>query len=124
MFNKKGVVNMEKLSREQKISNLKKVFNDSGYQHDFVRKVSGDMLKGDEMQTEDYFIASYYNHHIDSDKKQLRILSGTETTKRTSNNKIISRQEPYEWFLTLEDAENLICFLEAFIEIEKEQGVA
>ena len=112
---------MKKISREQKISNLKKVFNDSGYQHDFVRKVCGDMLNGDEMQTEDYFIASYYNHDIGSDKKQLRILSGTETTKRTSNNKIISRQEPYEWFLTLEDAENLICFLEAFIETEKEQ---
>ncbi len=115
---------MNKLSREQKISNLKRVFIDSGYSHDFVKKVQGDMLSGDEMQTEDYVIASYYDHHIGSDKKQLRILSGTETTKRTSNNKIISRHEPYEWFVTLEDAENLICFLEAFIEVEKQKESA
>lgn len=112
---------MKKLTRNQKILNLKQVFKDAGYQHHFVKNCKGDILNGDKTQIEDYFIASYYNHHINSDEKQLRILSGTETTKRTSNNRIISKHEPYEWYLTPEDAENLICFLEAFIEVEKEQ---
>ena len=115
---------MNKLSREQKISNLKKVFKGKGYEHNFVRNLRGDVLTGNKLETENYVIASYCEHSIVDEQKQLRILSGTKTTKRTSNNRLISNHEPYEWFVTLEDAENLICFLEAFIEVEKQKESA
>ena len=124
MLNKKGVINMKKLSRKQKISNLKNVFKDKGYEHNFINNVRGNVLDGDKLETRDYVIASYCKHSILADEKKLRILSGTETTKRTTNNKMIKRQEPYEWFLTTKDAENLICFLEAFIEVEKQKESA
>tara|TARA_X000001382_G_scaffold130600_2_gene126080 strand:- start:843 stop:1190 length:348 start_codon:yes stop_codon:yes gene_type:complete len=115
---------MAKLSKEQKILNLKKAFKGRGYEHNFIRKVQGDILYGDKIQTKDYVIASYCKDSIVADKKQLRILSGTETTKRTSNGRLISKHEPYEWFITKEDAENLICFLEAYIEVEKQKESA
>lgn len=115
---------MNKLSREQKISNLIKVFKGKGYEHNFVKNLRGDVLSADKLETEDYVIASYCKHSIVDKQKQLRILSGTQTTKKTSNNKFISKHEPYEWFVTTEDAENLICFLEAFIEVEKDKDSA
>lgn len=116
---------MNKLSREQKISNLKKVFTDRGYIHDFVKNKEGDILEGDKEQIKDYVMVSYFDHRDTyNSKRKLRILSGTTTTKRTSDNRFIDRQEPYEWFVTTEDAENLICFLEAFIEVEKQKESA
>tara|TARA_R100000426_G_scaffold64524_1_gene45017 strand:- start:537 stop:884 length:348 start_codon:yes stop_codon:yes gene_type:complete len=115
---------MNKLSREQKISNLKKVFTDRGYIHDFVKNKQGDILEGDKEQIRDFVMVSYWHSDSYKSKRKLRILSGTTTTKRTSDNRFIDRTEPYEWFVTLEDAENLICFLEAFIETEKEQESA
>ena len=116
---------MNKLSREQKISNLKKVFTDRGYIHDFVKNKEGDILEGDKEQIKDYVMVSYFDHSDTyNSKRKLRILSGTTTTKRTSDNRFIDRQEPYEWYVTTKDAENLICFLEAFIEVEKQKESA
>ena len=45
---------MNKLSREQKISNLKKVFTERGYIHDFVKNKQGDILEGDKEQIKDF----------------------------------------------------------------------
>lgn len=124
---------MKKLTREQKISNLKKAYkdeiqssghiSDKGYIHRFVDKKDCDMFdSASNEQKNDYVMVSYYKHNF-SDKKKFRIRAGTEIMKRTVNNRIITKNEPYDWFPTTEDAENLICFLEAFIEVEKEKKV-
>lgn len=122
---------MKKLTRKQKIENITKAFkneirasghiSDKGYIHSFVDKKDCDMFdSASNEQTNDYVRVSYYKHNF-SDKKKFRIRAGSQIMKRTVNNRIITKNEPYDWFLTTEDAENLICFLEAFIEVEKEQ---
>ncbi len=118
---------MKKLTREQKISNLKKAFieynNGKGYQHFFKDKKQGDCKK-DPSNTEynDYAIVSYLDDDFKG-KKQFRIIAGKEETKRTSDNKLRTKHEPLNWYLNTEDAENLICFLEAFIEVENQKEV-
>jgi len=122
---------MKKLTRKQKIDNIKKAFkneiqasgyiSDKGYIYNFVDNKDCDIFDSDaNEQQHDYVKVSYYKHNF-SDKKKFRIVAASQIMKRTSNNRIITKEEPYDWFPTTEDAENLICFLEAFIEVEKEQ---
>ena len=118
---------MKKLTREQKISNLKKAFieynNGKGYQHFFIDNKQGDCKK-DPSATEykDYAIVSYLDDNYRG-KKEFRILAGQEEIKRTSNNRIRTKHEPLSWYLNTEEAENLICLLQAFIEVENQKEV-
>ena len=117
---------MKKLTRKQKISNIKKAFiennNGKGYQHFFKDKKQGDCKK-DPSNTEynDYAIVSYLDDNYKG-KKEFRILAGQEETKKTSNNRTRTNHEPLAWYLNTEEAENLICLLEAFIEVENQEG--
>ena len=117
---------MKKLSRKQKIDNIKKAFieNNSGkgYQHFFKDNTKGDFNQApSNTQYHDYVIVSYIDDNYRG-KKEFRILAGQEETKRTSNNRIRTKHEPLAWYLNTEEAENLICFLEAFIEVENQKG--
>ena len=115
-----------KLTRKQKIANLKKAFieNNSGkgYQHFFKDNTrKGFNEAPSDTQYNDYAIVSYLDDNYRG-KKEFRILAGQEETKKTSNNRIRTKHEPLEWYLNTEEAENLICLLEAFIEVENQQG--
>ena len=117
---------MNKLTRKQKIANLKNAFIENnfgkGYQHFFVDKKQGDLNKAYcNTQYNDYAVVSYLDDNY-TGKKQFRILAGQEEIKRTSNNRIRTKHEPLSWYLNTEEAENLICFLEAFIEVENQEG--
>ena len=117
---------MKKFTRKQKIANLKKAFieNNSGkgYQHFFVDKKQGDLKEPYcNTQYNDYAVVSYLDDNYRG-KKEFRILAGKEETKRTSNNRFRTKHEPLSWYLNIEEAENLICLLEAFIEVENQEG--
>lgn len=117
---------MKKLTRKQKINNLKKAFieynNGKGYQHFFIDNKQGDCNKDPfSREFNDYAIVSYLDDNYKG-KKEFRILAGKEETIKTSDNKLRTKHEPLSWYLNTEDAENLICFLEAFIEVENQEG--
>ena len=117
---------MKELTKKQKIANIKKAFTErndgKGYMHSFIDNKTGDFNEEPfYTQNNDYATVSYYEHSF-RNKKELRIFAGKTETKRTSNNRVITKTEPLEWYLNTQDAENLICFLEAFIEIENQKG--
>ena len=117
---------MKKLTRKQKIANIKKAFiernSGKGYQHFFKDNTQGDFNEApSNTQYHDYAIVSYLDDNYKG-KKEFKILAGQEETKRTSNNKIRTNHDPSAWYLNTEEAENLICFLEAFIEVENQEG--